>query len=375
MTNTTEKHDAAHRYGSISFERHEADFRKFEERDRQRRERGQSLLEKHFARLQDLIDSVHDDSRFDYLHAKISGEIIADLEGLLPSKLLEIFRRDRTDPFTMLGSAGAKQLGLNLQLQPFLMTGAATPRRYYVYIHRDNDGKAFYVGKGRGSRAWCKRRYHIWSEYVTHFLNGCYDVEIAYENLSELAALAMETAVMSCFSHKQLANCANVFCESKAWYTRENWMREAPARHWRGVRASVKEAEKTEQVEPERALEVYLSALVELDSYSQWLIDKQDLENVRSLVHRRMMMESPHGDLEIIDRITTCLASMGRYKEAAEYSNRYFAKYRFDAKQVLGIRIQRRVACLAGQQVPDSVSARARSPKSSDQQLRLFDDH
>ena len=194
-------------------------FKKYEDEERQKREHANSLLQKHSAAFDQLIASIHDDGKFDQLHAAISADLIAGLEGVVSSEILQGFLRERTDPFWILGTSGATQLGLNLQFEHAPGIGYADPRRYYVYIHRDMNGNAFYVGKGKSTRAWDKERYEVWRRYVERHLNGRYSVEIAYDNLSELAALTMETAVMSCFDFKKLANCKNAFIDPEPWYS------------------------------------------------------------------------------------------------------------------------------------------------------------
>jgi hypothetical protein len=362
------EHDLVSEYPS-------GEFKKYEEEDRQKREHANSLLQKHSAALHELIASMHDDKRFDQLHAAIAADLIAGLDGIVSSEILQAFQRDRTDPIKILALAGAKHPELNLELQNLQGIGYAHPRRYYVYIHRDMSGNAFYVGKGKKTRGWDKERYHIWSWYVERHLNGRYSVEMACDNLSDLAALTMETAVMSCFDSRTLANCDNPFIDPEPWYSKERWLREAPDRHWSNIRSCVRKAEKIEQQEPQNALAIYLNALTELDVWSQWQIDKEDdPSDVRSLVHRDMLVEKRHGDLCIIDRLTTCLALMGRYAEAADYAEKYFAVYQFDAGLPKGIEIQCRVAALAGRQPPDSFPAGYSSAKSTDRQLRLFGD-
>ena len=165
---------------------------------------------------------------------------------------------------------------------------------------------------------------------------------------------------------KALANCDNPFIDPEPWYSKERWLQEAPSRLWSNIRSCVRKAEKIEVKEPQNALIVYLNALTELDVWSQWQIDNKDASDVRSLVHRDMLVEKRHGDLSIIDRLTTCLALMGRYAEAADYAEKYFAVYQFDAGLPEGIEIQCRVAALAGRQPPDSFPAGYGSAKSTD---------
>ncbi len=64
---------------------------------------------------------------------------------------------------------------------------------FYVYVHKDSrTGIPFYVGKGRGNRAYdCKLRAAGWREVVDE-LHGDYDVEIVNNNLLERDAYELE---------------------------------------------------------------------------------------------------------------------------------------------------------------------------------------
>lgn len=68
---------------------------------------------------------------------------------------------------------------------------------YYVYIHKDVDGNAFYVGKGIGDRAWSRDRELHWLHYVDRHLNGRFDVELVATCLSEQRAIEIEAQWMA----------------------------------------------------------------------------------------------------------------------------------------------------------------------------------
>lgn len=66
--------------------------------------------------------------------------------------------------------------------------------KYYVYIHRKDNGQPFYVGKGSGNRAWdFSGRNHYWQRVSKkHGVN----VDIVFESLTEDEAFQCEKDVI-----------------------------------------------------------------------------------------------------------------------------------------------------------------------------------
>lgn len=75
---------------------------------------------------------------------------------------------------------------------------------YYVYIHKTKDGIPFYVGKGKGKRAWTTNRNTDWKEFVNRI--GDYNVELPYTNLSEQKALDIEKKLIAEIGLNKLTN-------------------------------------------------------------------------------------------------------------------------------------------------------------------------
>ena len=63
---------------------------------------------------------------------------------------------------------------------------------FYVYRHLDKNGRVFYIGKGKGRRAYDKNNRNVfWKTYV-EYNNGEYIIEIIKSNLSEDEAYDLE---------------------------------------------------------------------------------------------------------------------------------------------------------------------------------------
>ena len=70
------------------------------------------------------------------------------------------------------------------------------PTEFYVYVHvGDESGEVFYVGKGKGKRAWSTNREPYWHKYVES-IGRKYSVKIVSEGLSESEALKQEEALL-----------------------------------------------------------------------------------------------------------------------------------------------------------------------------------
>lgn len=76
---------------------------------------------------------------------------------------------------------------------------------FYVYVHRrGTDGRVFYVGKGKGRRAWVDAgRTNYWRRIVAK--HGLI-VEIVQDNMQEWWAFEMERELIALYGRKNLCN-------------------------------------------------------------------------------------------------------------------------------------------------------------------------
>lgn len=77
--------------------------------------------------------------------------------------------------------------------------------KYYVYVHRRNTtNKVFYVGQGRGKRAWSKSgRNQHWHRIIAR--DG-YSVQIIMDGMDQICAMSMERALISFHGRDNLCN-------------------------------------------------------------------------------------------------------------------------------------------------------------------------
>jgi hypothetical protein len=87
-----------------------------------------------------------------------------------------------------------------------MMEGQTTSNNFYVYIHRlEGQELPFYIGKGRGRRAWkTDRRSQYWKNIVKE---GRLSVEIVQNALTEKEAFELERLLIKQYGRRQYGGC------------------------------------------------------------------------------------------------------------------------------------------------------------------------
>lgn len=187
---------------------------------------------------------------------------------------------------------------------------------HYVYVHRDNDGKIFYVGKGRGDRAWSKDHHPVWHQYVEGRCGGQYTVQIVSYHETEDEALSAESAYIGKYG-PQLVNWQN---------SGRGFDYKAIEQYWTAKKANqafVVETRPLETSDPALAIERYQEAMRRMYEYESLVLE----HGLVADLNREMGMEEYRGDKKILDRLTLCLWRQGRYRELVESVNEFVKLY------------------------------------------------
>jgi hypothetical protein len=204
---------------------------------------------------------------------------------------------------------------------------------FYVYFHRDSQGRIFYIGKGTGRRAWSIHRHSAWKKYVSERLLGEYSVEIHAEGMCESEAEELEEELIAEYG-EQLINWINPGRAFDYQALAEFHRRRA------ANRARVTAARSIEKINLALAIEEYRAALEEMRQYEALTLE-------RGLV-AEMRCGPTWGDPNILDRLTMCLCKAGRHREAFAEAAKYFSEFPSARDHSVGKRVQARVAKQSG---------------------------
>jgi len=207
------------------------------------------------------------------------------------------------------------------------------PSGFYVYGHYDFNGSIFYVGMGRGKRAWDKDRHPLWVRYVNCHLSGEYEVRIIADSMTAEEAEEFEAKLIAEHGDR-LVNWVNMG-RSTDFKKLEHYhaLRDANRR-------LIQETKALEKMKPELAVDQYKKAIEKTAEYA-FLEFEQGL--VGQLLREQANEFGRNGELEALDRLTLCLIKLGRVSEAAEYTTIYFSRFKRDLLLKASEKINKRI--------------------------------
>lgn len=196
--------------------------------------------------------------------------------------------------------------------------GGSKKREFYVYVHRDPQGRVFYVGKGKKRRAWEKEGHNpLWHSYVDRF-NGDYEVEVIRSGLNEDEAMWLEEDVMKEYGG-QLVNWVNM--HRAADY-------EASERYWevrREMDVLLQEARALQELDKEKAVELHRQALARMKESQSVFMDEY-FTGLALKLYQELMAKARAdnaGKVWMLNLLVTCLMDLGRHEEALLETKQY----------------------------------------------------
>ena len=205
---------------------------------------------------------------------------------------------------------------------------ACKPGRFYVYVHKDMQGKAFYVGKGTGNRAQSHERGADWSDYVERMLGGKYEVEIVREGISEQDAVEIEDALMEEYADT-IINRQNIHAPIDATQL---------LAYSDAMNASTREFNAARNFESTGA--VNEAARSYEASYAHFV---RAMKNNYDRSARQQLSLPGIGPNQIVDRYTKLLAREGMNRRAVEFSEQYFRDFPTVAENTVVVAIRKRM--------------------------------
>ncbi|MPZ46463.1 MAG: hypothetical protein GEV05_24375 [Betaproteobacteria bacterium] len=219
------------------------------------------------------------------------------------------------------------------RLTPAPDTPQDKPRGCYVYAHVTEDGKYFYIGKGKDRRAWSEDRHPTWYRYVENHLNGKYRVVILQDNLSPAEVEDVEAEWIA-----------------QEGETLVNWVNAARKTDFKKLelfhklrdanRALIAKAKALEKTDIEKSIACYREVIAAIEAYAT--LDYED-GIIGQLLREEREEHGLQGTAEAIDRLTMCLTKLGRYDDAAACAEEYYRRYAVDKTLASYERVMKRL--------------------------------
>jgi len=218
----------------------------------------------------------------------------------------------------------------------FITGNGDQKRRYYVYVHIDQEGNVFYVGKGTGGRGWEageKQRHTLWHRYVEKF-NGMFEVKIIEEQLNENEAEFLEQKLMGEYGG-QLINWVNLSRDMDYEKNKKYWMLR------KKNELLFAEAKEVEKNDIDKAIVLYIKCLSEMIYYeTKYRLQEEYFSGIAAEIYSEWVSEDSAGKIEMLDRLTICLKKANRYEDIVSEVENYLrifpgAKNRAGFKKIL----------------------------------------
>lgn len=220
---------------------------------------------------------------------------------------------------------------------------AQTGNKYYVYSHTDKDGNVFYVGKGKGNRAWEKsNRHELWKKYLDS-IDGEYIITIVERDLDEESALFLENELM--IKHGRTVINRISATRHGDWSLISEFWKLRKEDEIANDRAKV-----IEKHDPEAAIALYREGIGRVRKYLSVLLGYYETEADNASGRTRSILLEYHREgllneccLFSLNRLTLCLKRLGRLSEAVDDVERFFGDFPSAKCMKTGLAITKRI--------------------------------
>jgi hypothetical protein len=201
-----------------------------------------------------------------------------------------------------------------------LINGDSGRGEHYVYLHRAPDDKVFYVGKGKGNRAYSRDREGVWHHYVKTRCDGRYEVEIVKRFETEDEALTLEWDLIALFGEHTV----NIFNTARKTdfdvNARFHKLRKA---NWTEIAA----AQDLFESEPKEAEAAFRIAIHNMAEYARLNWEEGLLAELAAEIHPSWNCHLNANDLSALNKLTMLLKGQARWEELIAVTNEFFETY------------------------------------------------
>ncbi len=201
-----------------------------------------------------------------------------------------------------------------------LIKGDPGRGEHYVYLHRGQSDEVFYVGKGKGSRAFSKDRDDLWRHYVKTRCEGRYEVEIVKRFETDDDALNLESDLIALFGERTV-NWIN--SARKIDYELNARFHKLRKANWTKITA----AAALVKINPEEAESAFRKAIADIAEYARVNWEQGFLAELRREIAPGWNCHLTAQDLSALNKLTVLLKSQARWHDLIAVTDDFFENY------------------------------------------------
>ena len=206
---------------------------------------------------------------------------------------------------------------------------------HYVYLHRGPNDEVFYVGKGRGNRAYAKDRDDIWHHYVQTRCDGHYEVEIVKCFETDDDALDFESDLIALFGGRTVNRINTARKIDYEVNARFHKLRKA---NW----AKITAAAALVKSKPEQAETALRRAIADMAEYARLNWEQGLFAELATEIFPGWNCHLNAQDLSALNKLTMLLKVQARRQELIAVTDEFFETYPETRQQGIAQQIVKR---------------------------------